>query len=89
MALTVEQFMATPDLTVQIGDQTIVAKKKTSKNSGSLGYATVGKVIVMIDGNPTLCQMTGNITVIGSKGTAPVEVPANVATAAKKGKAEA
>ena len=67
--ITREQFNAhaaasTP--AVQIAGQALmVAAKQFS--TGSMGYFANGKVQVVINGIPVMCQVGLNITVIGSK----------------------
>lgn len=36
-------------------------------STGSVGWGSSGKVTVMVNGKPTPCQVSFNVTVIGSK----------------------
>jgi hypothetical protein len=61
------QFQTTATaLDVKVGDQALAALPREF-STGSFGYQGNGKVILMIDGKPALCQVGINVTVIGSK----------------------
>lgn len=44
-----------------------IEAKPREFSTGSIGWGSSGKVTVMIDGQPTPCQVSLNITIIGSK----------------------
>ena len=52
---------------VSIGGQAITASPKAYDAEKSVGWFGNGKVTVMIDGQPTVCQASLNLTVIGTK----------------------
>ena len=62
-----EDFMSkVDDITVKIGDNTFVAKKKVFQ-SGSFGFNLTGKTHIVVDGKVVALQVGLNMTVIGSK----------------------
>jgi hypothetical protein len=64
-----EQFnahAATATPVVSIAGQGLMVMAKQF-STGSMGYSATGKVQLLIDGIPTMCQVGLNITVIGSK----------------------
>lgn len=67
--ITPEQFAkhAKP-LVVTVNGQPLMANPKDVDREGkSLGYYVNGKISVEIDGVLVPCQMSGNLTLIGSK----------------------
>lgn len=65
--VTKEEFMdKAEDITIKIGDDVFVAKKKTFQ-SGSFGFNFTGKKHLVIDGKVVSLQIGLNMTVIGSK----------------------
>ena len=62
-----QQFTATAKpVTVNIGEQALSASVKQF-STGSMGWFANGKVTVLVDGVPVQCQVSMNITAIGSK----------------------
>lgn len=55
-------------LPVSIDGQSLFAQRKAF-STGSVGYYAQGKVALMVDGQPVLCQVSVTVTVIGSKPT--------------------
>ena len=65
--VTRQQFTANAKpLTVAINNQPLSSSPKQF-STGSMGWFANGKVQVVIDGVPVMCQVSTNITVIGSK----------------------
>ena len=65
--VTREKFTAhAKPVTVAISNQPLSASPKQF-STGSMGWFANGKVTVVIDGVPVLCQVGLNVTVIGSK----------------------
>jgi hypothetical protein len=65
--VTRQQFTSTAKpLTVNINNQPLTASPKQF-STGSIGFFANGKVQVTVDGVPVMCQVSMNITVIGSK----------------------
>ena len=65
--VTLAQFSAVAKpVTVDVGGSIVVAFPKTF-STGSYGWGAQGKVTLMVDGMPVVCQVGLNITVIGSK----------------------
>jgi hypothetical protein len=65
--VTRQQFSSTAKaLTVAISGQPLAASPKQF-STGSFGFYANGKVSVLVDGVPVQCQVSLNITVIGSK----------------------
>jgi hypothetical protein len=61
------QFTSTAKaLTVAISGQPLSASPKQF-STGSFGFYANGKVTIVVDGQPVQCQVSLNITVIGSK----------------------
>jgi len=62
-----EQFSThAKPVTVAINNQPLSSSPKQF-STGSMGWFANGKVQVVIDGIPVMCQVSTNITVIGSK----------------------
>lgn len=64
--ITREQFDNAKPITVQIGDQKLIADPK-SFSTGSLGWYLNAKIIVEVDGIPVSAQVGMNLTIVGSK----------------------
>ena len=65
--VTRSQFTSTAKaLTVAIANQPLSASPKQF-STGSFGFYANGKVTVVVDGVPVQCQVSLNVTVIGSK----------------------
>jgi hypothetical protein len=65
--VTRQQFASTAKpVTVAIAGQPLAASPKQF-STGSVGFFANGKVAVVIDGVTVQCQVSVNITVIGSK----------------------
>ena len=65
--VTRQQFTANAKpVTVTIAGQPLAASPKQF-STGSVGFFANGKVTVVIDSAPVQCQVSVNITVIGSK----------------------
>lgn len=55
---------------VVIGGVNGIVAEKREFSTGSVGWNGNGKVTLMVDGKPVRCQVSLNVTVIGSKPTA-------------------
>jgi hypothetical protein len=65
--VTRQQFTSTAkSVTVTIANQPLAASPKQF-STGSMGWFANGKVSLVVDGQPVMCQVSLNITVIGSK----------------------
>jgi hypothetical protein len=66
-AITRQQYTANAKpVTVAINNQPLSASPKQF-STGSMGWFANGKVSLIVDGIPVQCQVSLNITVIGSK----------------------
>ena len=61
-----------------IGGQQLPDMLPREFSTQSLGWNYSGKITVLVDGVPTVCQVGLNLTVVGSK-ELPADAPANAA----------
>lgn len=75
--ITRNQFSKASNVAAVIAGTTLSAAPRTF-STGSMGFFGNGKVTVIIDGKPCLCQVSLTVTVVGSK-----ELPAATEAAAQ------
>lgn len=67
--ITRKALKAAPAIGLNIAGQLMSAAPREF-STGSLGWFGNGKVTVLVDGQPVVCQVSCNITAVGSKDAA-------------------